>query len=57
MEISEQQLQKFIRLYREHFGKDIDRNDALIQADKLLRLVALLRKRHRARIVAQSSRP
>jgi len=55
MEITEQQLSEFMRLYREQFGKEIDRTDALIQADKLLRLVHVLRQQHRPRTTTQSS--
>lgn len=56
MQIIEQQLQEFMRLYREHFGKEIERADALVQADMLLRLTRLLRERHRERLLERDER-
>ena len=45
MEISEKHLEEFIRLYRNRFGKDIDRKEALRQAHMLLRLIELLKQK------------
>lgn len=42
MEIPEEKLQEFMRLYEKHVGETIERADAFIQAHKLLELVQLL---------------
>lgn len=45
MRLNEQQIQEFRDLYKEHFGKEIPLDDAIVQAEKLIELVHLLRKR------------
>ncbi len=49
MKISEAQLAEFMRLYEKRFGKPIDRQDALYQAQMLLRLVERLQEYNRGK--------
>lgn len=42
--LTEEHLIKFQELYKRHFGKDIDRQDALEKASKLLQLMRIIYK-------------
>lgn len=44
MQISEKHLKKFQELYKEHFGKNLSKQEALENCTKLLRLVELTDK-------------
>ena len=42
MVLSDENIIEFQKLYREHFGKDISKEDAYNQGSKLLRLISIL---------------
>ena len=42
--LNEQQITKYQTLYKNHFGKDISREDALEQGIKFIRLIEIIYK-------------
>lgn len=42
MIISDEKLEEFRNIYREHYGKDISRQDAYEQAIKLVRMISVI---------------
>ncbi len=47
MQLSDQQIQKYQMLYKNHFGLEISRKDALEQGLKLINLVRIVAKNYK----------
>jgi hypothetical protein len=44
MILSDEQISKFQRLYKSHFGVDLDRKDAIEQGSRIVRFVEIVLK-------------
>lgn len=57
MEISNKHIDEFMRLYEKRFGKPIARDDAILQAEKLVRLFRFFRRKRYEKLCRQSKSP